>query len=59
MARRRRGRPINGILLLDKPLGVSSNHALQQAKRIYFAAKAGHTGALDIYVNVHYSEQEQ
>jgi tRNA pseudouridine55 synthase len=47
VARRRRGRPINGILLLDKPLGVSSNHALQQAKRIYFAAKAGHTGALD------------
>jgi tRNA pseudouridine55 synthase len=47
VARRRRGRPINGILLLDKPLGVSSNHALQQAKRLYFAAKAGHTGALD------------
>jgi len=32
---------------LDKPLGVSSNHALQAAKRLYFAAKAGHTGSLD------------
>lgn len=47
MARRRRGRPVNGILLLDKPIGVSSNRALQQAKRLYFAAKAGHTGSLD------------
>jgi len=32
---------------LDKPLGVSSNHALQKAKRLYDAAKAGHTGSLD------------
>lgn len=47
MARRRKGRAIDGILLLDKPIGVSSNHALQQVKRIFFAAKAGHTGALD------------
>lgn len=47
MARRRRGRPVDGILILDKPLGVSSNHALQSAKRLYFAAKAGHTGSLD------------
>lgn len=47
MARRRRGRPVNGILVLDKPGGVSSNRALQQAKRLYFAAKAGHTGSLD------------
>ena len=47
MARRRRGRPVNGILVLDKPLGVSSNQALQTAKRLYFAAKAGHTGSLD------------
>lgn len=47
MARRGRGRPVNGILLLDKPLGDSSNRALQQAKRLYFAAKAGHTGSLD------------
>jgi tRNA pseudouridine55 synthase len=47
VARRGRGRPVNGILLLDKPLGDSSNRALQQAKRLYFAAKAGHTGSLD------------
>ena len=47
MARRRRGRPVDGILVLDKPLGVSSNEALQMAKRLYFAAKAGHTGSLD------------
>ena len=33
--------------MLDKPLGVSSNRALQMAKRLYFAAKAGHTGSLD------------
>ena len=47
MAKRRKGRAINGVLLLDKPLGLSSNHALQSVKRIYFAQKAGHTGALD------------
>lgn len=47
MARRRRGRPVNGILLLDKPSGMSSNAALQTVKRLYFAAKAGHTGNLD------------
>jgi len=47
VARRRRGRAVSGILVLDKPLGVSSNHALQAAKRLYFAAKAGHTGSLD------------
>lgn len=47
MARQRRGRPVSGILLLDKPAGISSNAALQRAKRLYGAAKAGHTGALD------------
>lgn len=48
MARRhRRGRPVHGILLLDKPKGGSSNHALQRAKRLFGAAKAGHTGSLD------------
>lgn len=47
MARRRRGRPVDGILVLDKPVGLSSNHALQTVKRLYFAAKAGHTGSLD------------
>lgn len=45
--RRSRGRAVNGILLLDKPLGLSSNHALQQVKRQFDAAKAGHTGSLD------------
>lgn len=40
-------RPIHGILLLDKPFGLSSNHALQRAKRIFQAEKAGHAGTLD------------
>jgi tRNA pseudouridine55 synthase len=48
MGRRRvRGRDVNGILLLDKPSGITSNDALQQVKRLYFAKKAGHTGSLD------------
>ncbi|MGL4474305.1 MAG: tRNA pseudouridine(55) synthase TruB, partial [Shewanella sp.] len=47
MARRPKGRFIDGIVLLDKPTGMSSNHALQRVKRMYGAAKAGHTGALD------------
>lgn len=38
---------INGVLLLDKPLGFSSNQALQKVKWLYQAAKAGHTGTLD------------
>ena len=42
-----RGRDVNGILLLDKPSGITSNDALQQVKRLYFAKKAGHTGSLD------------
>jgi tRNA pseudouridine55 synthase len=45
--RRHPGRPLDGLLLLDKPSGVSSNHALQQVKRLFAAAKAGHTGSLD------------
>jgi tRNA pseudouridine55 synthase len=45
--RRAHGRSISGILLLDKPRGLSSNGALQRVKRIYRAAKAGHTGSLD------------
>lgn len=47
MARRRKGRAIDGILLLNKPYGCTSNQALQTAKRLYFAQKAGHTGSLD------------
>ncbi len=44
---RRRGRDIHGILLLDKPAGITSNDALQRVKRLYDARKAGHTGSLD------------
>jgi len=40
-------RAVHGILLLDKPAGISSNRALQQAKRLFNADKAGHTGSLD------------
>jgi tRNA pseudouridine55 synthase len=40
-------RAVHGVLLLDKPLGLSSNEALQKAKRLYRAEKAGHTGTLD------------
>ena len=47
MGRRRKGRNISGIVLLDKPLGITSNRALQIVKRLYNAAKAGHTGSLD------------
>ncbi|MDX1381649.1 MAG: tRNA pseudouridine(55) synthase TruB, partial [Xanthomonadales bacterium] len=45
--RRRHGRPVHGIVLLDKPAGLSSNQALQRVKRLYDAQKAGHTGNLD------------
>lgn len=47
MARKTKGRAINGIVLLNKPLDISSNQALQKVKGIFFANKAGHTGALD------------
>ncbi len=40
-------RPVHGVLLLDKPLGLSSNQALQRAKWLLRAEKAGHTGTLD------------
>jgi tRNA pseudouridine55 synthase len=40
-------RSINGVLLLDKPKGLTSNQALQEAKRLLLAKKAGHTGSLD------------
>lgn len=40
-------RLVNGILLLDKPAGMTSNGALQRVKRLYSAKKAGHTGSLD------------
>lgn len=47
MARRRKGRPVSGILVLDKPAGKSSNGAMVVCRAIYNASKAGHTGALD------------
>ncbi len=47
MARKKKGNPINGIVLLDKPYEISSNKALQIVKGIYKAQKAGHTGSLD------------
>lgn len=48
MGRRRKfGRALDGVLVLNKTGGMSSNHALQHAKRLFFANKAGHTGSLD------------
>jgi tRNA pseudouridine55 synthase len=47
MTRASQGRPLDGILLLDKPSGCTSNAVLQQVKRLFNAAKAGHTGSLD------------
>ncbi len=44
---KRRWRRVDGVLLLDKPIGLSSNDALQKARRLFSAAKAGHTGTLD------------
>lgn len=45
--RKFRGRDVDGIVILDKPTGHTSNDALQRLKRIFGAAKAGHTGSLD------------
>jgi len=45
--RRSHGRDVSGIVLLDKPVGMTSNAALQQVKRLFNANKAGHTGSLD------------
>lgn len=47
MKQRLKGRQVNGILLLDKPKGMTSNAALQTVKRLFAAKKAGHTGSLD------------
>lgn len=47
MSRRRKGRDIHGILLLDKPPGYSSNQAVQKVRWLFQAKKAGHTGTLD------------
>ena len=45
--RKQKGRTIDGVLLLDKPIGLTSNQALQRVKRLFDARKAGHTGSLD------------
>ncbi len=45
--RRRHGRDLTGILLLDKPIGLGSTQALQRVKNLFQARKAGHTGRLD------------
>jgi tRNA pseudouridine55 synthase len=47
MSRRRKGRDVHGILLLDKPAGISSNQAVQRVRWLFSARKAGHTGSLD------------
>jgi tRNA pseudouridine55 synthase len=47
VAKNRRGRALDGILVLNKPAGQSSNKSLQIAKRLFDARKAGHTGSLD------------
>ncbi|SMF00811.1 tRNA pseudouridine synthase B [Alteromonadaceae bacterium Bs31] len=48
MGRRRKfGRSLDGVLVVDKPAGLSSNDVVQRAKRLFFASKTGHTGSLD------------
>ena len=47
MGRKKKGRAVSGILVLNKPLGLSSNQVLQKVKWLFQAQKAGHTGALD------------
>jgi tRNA pseudouridine55 synthase len=47
VSRRKHGLDVHGIILLDKPVGISSNRALQRVRGIFKARKAGHTGSLD------------
>jgi tRNA pseudouridine55 synthase len=47
VSRRRKGRDVHGVILLDKPAGYSSNQALQKIRWLFNARKAGHTGSLD------------
>ncbi|MEZ5598114.1 MAG: tRNA pseudouridine(55) synthase TruB [Pseudomonadales bacterium] len=47
MSRHNRGRPLDGFLVVDKPVGMSSNQVVQKAKRMLMARKVGHTGSLD------------
>ena len=51
MSRRKKGDKIDGVLMLDKPVGLSSNTALQKARRALNAQKAGHTGPLDPFAS--------
>ena len=48
MGRQRKGRRVDGVLVIDKPPGMTSNGVLQRVKGILFAAKVGHTGSLEI-----------
>ena len=47
MSRTPKGDPVHGVMLLDKPEGMTSNAALQRVRRLLNARKAGHTGTLD------------
>ena len=47
MSRRRKGRDVHGVILLDKPAGYSSSQAVQKIRWLFNARKAGHTGSLD------------
>jgi tRNA pseudouridine55 synthase len=47
MGRRSKGRPVSGWLVLDKPVGMTSTHAVSAVRRLFGAAKAGHAGTLD------------
>ncbi|GAB1825613.1 MAG: tRNA pseudouridine(55) synthase TruB [Burkholderiales bacterium] len=51
MSRRKKGDKIDGVLMLDKPVGLSSNTALQKVRRALNAQKAGHTGTLDPFAS--------
>ena len=47
MGRKRRGKPVHGVVLVDKPAGMTSNAVVQAVRRLFDAQKAGHTGTLD------------
>ncbi len=47
MGRKKRGRPVHGVVLVDKPAGMTSNAVVQRVRRLFNAQKAGHTGTLD------------
>jgi tRNA pseudouridine55 synthase len=47
MGRRKKGRKVSGWIILDKPVGVTSTHAVSRVRRLFDAQKAGHAGTLD------------